>query len=114
MIRIAASVTPWLAASLLASLLASLVAPGAAAQDPKPAKASRWEERNAVCAAQADDRRLRGATRSAWMKQCIRGGTTENIAAQQEKILECSEEADQDPSLAARERRRVMAQCLRG
>ncbi len=99
------------AAALLAC---ALLAGGALAQEKKPQSAPRWEERNAVCAAQADDRRLRGATRSAWMRQCVRGGRTPQIAAQQEKILECTEAADEDPSLAARERRRVMAECLRG
>ena len=49
------------------------------------------------------------------MKQCLRGGSTPQIAARQEKILECTEEADdQDPSLEARERRSFLAECLRG
>jgi hypothetical protein len=92
----------------------ALAAGGAIAEDRKSEKAARAQERSAVCATQADDRRLRGATRGAWMKQCVRGGTTPQIAARQEKILECTEAADEDPSLAARERRRVMAECLRG
>ena len=99
-----------IAAALAASILVSA---GALAQQPKPAKASRLEERATVCAAQADDRRLRGATRSAWMKQCVRGGKPRQIAARQEKILECTEEAE-DQSLEARERRRFMTECLRG
>jgi psiF repeat-containing protein len=90
-----------------------VVAAGALAQDKPPGKPARLEERNTVCAAQADDRRLRGATRSAYMKQCIRGGTTPQIAARQEKILACTEEAE-DQSLEARERRRFLAECLRG
>jgi len=98
----------------IAAILGALIlAGGALAQEKKPAQPSRVQERNTVCAAQADERRLRGATRSAWMKQCVRGGKPPQIAAHQEKILECTEEAE-DQSLEARERRRFMTECLRG
>jgi psiF repeat-containing protein len=99
---------------LAVALAAFILAAAAPAQEPRPpTRQARLEERNIVCAAQADDRRLRGATRSAYMKQCIRGGGTPQIAAQQEKILECTEQAE-DQSLEARERRRFLAECLRG
>jgi hypothetical protein len=97
---------------LLAVAAAVLIAPAAAQlQDQKPQ--TRKEERDSVCTAQADDRNLKGATRRAYMKQCLKGGSTAQIAAQQEKILECTEEAE-DQSLEARERRQFMTQCLRG
>lgn len=98
---------------LLVAVAAFVVAAGALAQERPPTRQARLEERNTVCAAQADDRRLRGATRRAYMKQCLRGGSTPQIAAQQEKILECTEEAE-DQSLEARERRQFLAECLRG
>ena len=97
-----------------AAIAASILVSGAAlAQTDKPAKSWRLEERGTVCAAQADDRHLRGATRRAWVKQCIKGGAPKEIAAHQEKILECTEEAE-DQSLEARERRQFMSECLRG
>jgi psiF repeat len=99
----------------IAAVFGALILAGSAlAQEKKPAQQpSHLQERNTVCAAQADERRLRGATRSAWMKQCVRGGSREQIAAHQERILECTEEAE-DQSLEARERRRFMAECVRG
>src|SRR3954466_250634 len=97
---------------LLAVAAAALIAPAAAQLQDQKAQ-TRKEERSALCTAQADDRHLRGATRGAYMKQCLKGGSTRQFAAQQEKILECTEEAE-DQSLEARERRQFMTQCLRG
>jgi hypothetical protein len=98
-------------ARALAVFAMLLLALGAAlAQDKQQ---TRKEERNAVCTAQADDRHLRGATRSAYLKECLRGGRTEQFAAKQEKILECTEEAEEQ-SLEARERKQFLTQCLRG
>jgi hypothetical protein len=94
----------------LASLAIVLAVTAAHAQERKP---TRQEERNTVCTAQADDRNLKGATRSSYMKQCLKGGSTKQIAAQQGKILACTEEAEEQ-SLAARERRQFMTECLRG
>jgi hypothetical protein len=96
---------------LSAILIASFLT--AAAHAAQEQKLTRQEERNAVCTAQADDRNMTGANRSAYMKQCLRGGTTKQIAAQQEKILACTGQAEEQ-SLVKRERRQFMTQCLRG
>ena len=90
--------------------VALLFAAAAHAQENTPAQK---EERTAVCTAQADDRNLKGAIRRSYMKECLKGGSTKQIAAEQVKILECTEAAE-DQALVARERRRFMTECLRG
>jgi psiF repeat-containing protein len=98
--------------TLAAATLAAMLLAAGASQAQEKAQ-TRKEERAAVCTAQADDRNLKGATRSAYLKECLKGGSTAQIAAQQEKILACTEQAEEQ-SLEARERRRFMTQCLRG
>jgi len=91
------------------ALVAALLAPV-----PQAFGLTAQQERMKQCNADANDKSLKGADRSSFMKTCLSGKTAEQHAgmtSQQEKMKSCNQEASAK-SLKGADRKHFMSTCL--